>query len=43
MTFQKNGKSKKIDITYNGTRIEEVKEFQYLGTIIQKSGNFKQN
>ena len=43
MTFQKNGKMKCNKISYNGTILEDVKQFKYLGNIIDKSGNFKQN
>ena len=43
MTFQKFGKLKCNEIKYNGTVLEDVKQFKYLGTIIDKSGNFKQN
>ena len=43
MTFQKFGKLKYNNIKYDGSILEDVKQFKYLGTIIEKSGNFKQN
>ena len=43
MTFQKFGKLKYNEIKYNETVLEHVKQFKYLGTIIDKSGGFKQN
>ena len=43
ITFQKSGKTKKLNIKYNNTLLEETNEYKYLGTIINKTGNFKQN
>ena len=41
ITFQVSGKTKKLNIKYNNTLLEETNEYKYLGTI--KTGNFKQN
>ena len=41
MTFQNRGKVKKLNLKYNNTIIEDINEYKYLGTIINKTGNFK--
>ena len=43
MTFQKGGKTKKLNIKYSNLILEDINEYKYLGTIINKTGNFKQN
>ena len=43
ITFQKSGKTKKLNIKYNNTLLEKTNEYKYLGTIINKTGNFEQN
>ena len=43
MTFQRFGKLKCSNIKYDEHTLEDVKQFKYLGTIIDKSGSFKQN
>ena len=34
ITFQKSGKTKKLNIKYNNTLLEKTNEYKYLGTII---------
>ena len=43
MTFQKGGRTKKLNIKYSNLILEDINEYKYLGTIINKTGNFKQN
>ena len=43
MTFQRFGKLKCNNIKYDEHTLEDVKQFKYLGTIIDKSSSFKQN
>ena len=43
LTFQKGGPIKKLKLQFNGSELEEVKEYKYLGTIVSNSGNFRQN
>ncbi len=43
LTFQKGGKMKKLNLLFNGNPLEDVSEYKYLGTLINRSGNFKLN
>ena len=43
MIFQKHATNKNINVVFNQIRLEEVKQFKYLGTIITSTGDFKQN
>ena len=43
ISFKKQGKMSKINITFQGQCLEQVKQYKYLGTIICRNGGFNPN
>ena len=43
LTFQRRGKMPQLNLRFKGKDLEQVKQYKYLGTVINRTGNFNLN